>query len=362
MVANISFVSFADIFLLENAIRYLMVSLRRFFTLPLTKMSDRWKGKKKLHLAARSAYLSYKIGKEDPERLLQIAALEMKAEKYNLTIRYLEDYLELNPGSKKALLLLGIAYRRNKDYEKAIEIHLECLKKGEEESDILYTLGIDYERAGKIRTTKRYYAKCIETDSSFAKAYFRLARLYMRDKKYDLAVNLYLDGLSLREGSAKDWINLSFCYINTSNLVAAEKVLLEALENFPDSSGVLFALGAYYIRKQKYNKIPEIISKLDSEEDWYIVLSLQLKERLDKKEYEELEKLLEQIKKEDRNAEYWYMDAIVSSNKNESKKAIQSLNKAVKLDPKLRKEAKKDENFAAIRKLEEFKHIVYPKK
>ncbi|TET77494.1 MAG: tetratricopeptide repeat protein, partial [Candidatus Heimdallarchaeota archaeon] len=287
--------------------RYLMMSLRRFFTRPLTKMSDRWKDKKKLHLAARSAYLSYKIGKEDSERLLQIAALEMKAEKYNLTIRYLEEYLELNLNSKKALLLLGIAYRRNKDYEKAIKTHLKCLKKGEEESDILYTLGIDYERAGKIRTTKRYYAKCIEIDSSFAKAYFRLARLYMRDKKYDLAVNLYLDGLSLREGSAKDWINLSFCYINTSNLVAAEKVLLEALENFPDSSEVLFALGAYYIKKQKYNKIPEIISKLDSEEDWYIVLSLQLKEVLDKKEYEELEKLLEQIKKEDRNAEYWYM-------------------------------------------------------
>ncbi len=339
-----------------------MIFLRRFFTRPLTKMSDRWKGKKKLHLAARSAYLSYKIGKEDPERLLQIAALEMKAEKYSLTIRYLEEYLELNLDSKKALLLLGIAYRRNKDYEKAIKTHLKCLKKGEEESDILYTLGIDYERAGKIRTTKRYYAKCIEIDSSFAKAYFRLARLYMRDKKYDLAVNLYLDGLSLREGAAKDWINLSFCYINTSNLVAAEKALLEALENFPDSSEVLFALGAYYIKKQKYNKIPEIISKLDSEEDWYIVLSLQLKEALDKKEYEELEKLLEQIKKEDRNAEYWYMEAIVSSNRNKSKKAIQSLNKALELDPELRKEAKKDDNFAMIRKLEEFKHIIYLRK
>lgn len=339
-----------------------MISLRRFFTRPLIKMSDRWEGKKKLHLAARLAYLSYKINKEDLERLLQIAALEMKAEKYNLAIRYLEEYLELNPDSKKALLLLGIAYRRNKDYEKAIKTHLKCLKKGEEESDILYTLGIDYERAGKIKTTKRYYAKCIEIDSSYAKAYFRLARLYMRDKKYDLAVNLYLDGLSLREGTTKDWINLSFCYINTSNLVAAEKVLLEALENFPNSSEVLFALGAYYIKKQKYNKIPEIISKLDSKEDWYIVLSLQLKEVLDKKEYEELEKLLEQIKKEDRNAEYWYMDAIVSSNKNKSKKAIQSLNRAAELDPELRKEAKKDDNFEVIRKLEEFKQIVYPRK
>jgi len=72
--------------------------------------------------------------------------------------------------------------------------------------------------------------------------------------------------------------------------------------------------------------------------------------------------LLEQIKKEDRNAEYWYMDAIVSSNKNKSKKAIQSLQKALELDPELRKEVKNDDNFAMIRKLEEFKHIIYPKK
>jgi len=339
-----------------------MISLRRFFSRPLTKMSIKWENKKKLHLAARTAYIHYRINKENPEKLIQIAALEMKAEKYALTIKYLDEYLEINPKTKKALLLLGIAYRQNKEYDKAIKTHLKCLKKGEEESDILYTLGIDYERAGKIRTAKRHYAKCIEIDRSFAKSYFRLARLYMNDKKYDLAVNLYLDGLSLRKGSAKDWINLSFCYINTDNLKAAEKVLLEALENFPSSPEVLFALGTYYINKQKYKQVSEIISKFDSEKDWYLILSLKLKEAIDKKEYGELEKLLEQITREDRDAEYWYMNTIVFSNKNESKKAIQSLRKALDLDPELKKSAKKDDNFAMIRELVEFKHIVYPRK
>ena len=41
----------------------------------------------------------------------------------------------------------------------------------------------------------------------------------------------------------------------------------------------------------------------------------------------------EQIKKENRNAEYWYMKAIVYSNKDESKKAIQFLRKAISLNP-----------------------------
>ena len=339
-----------------------MTSLRSFFSRPLVKMSNNWENKKRLHLAAKAAYLHYKLNKENSERLLRIAALEMKAEKYVSAIKYLEEYLAINPETKRAIILLGIAYRQNGEHEKAIKTHLKCLKKGEEESDILYTLGIDYERAGKIRTAKRHYAKCIEIDRSFAKSYFRLARLYMKDKKYDLAVNLYLDGLSLREGSAKDWINLSFCYINMDNAKAAEKVLVEALENFPNSSEVLFALGTFYMSNQKYKKASTIVSKLNSVEDWHLIISLKLKEALDKKQYDGLEELLEQIKRENQNAEYWYMKAIVFSNKNEQRKAIQLLRKTIALNPELKKQAKKDENFAVIRELVEFKNIVNPKK
>jgi tetratricopeptide (TPR) repeat protein len=221
---------------------------------------------------------------------------------------------------------------------------------------------LDYEKAKKIRTAKRYYAKAIEKEKTFAKAYFRLAHLYMQDKKYDLAVNLYLDGLSLRKGTAKDWINLSLCYLMTSNLKAAEKVLKEALEIFPKSSEVLFALGTCYIKKRNYKKNAVIISKLEERGENEMVLSLRIKETLDRKQYEQLGELLKQLGKQEKTADYWYKQSIVEANTGNEKKAINCLRKAISYNPDLRKEALKDENFTIIRELVEFKHVVYPRK
>ncbi len=328
----------------------------------LQGLSIRWEMKEKYHLAAKMGYFSYSMSKSDPEELLKLAALDMKVEKYSSAIRYLEEYLEENKDSVKARLLLGIAYRQKGDFDRAVETHLKCLKKNEEDVNVLYTLGLDYEKAKKIRTAKRYYSKVVETEKAFAKAYFRLAHLYMQEKKYDLAVNLYLDGLSLREGTAKDWINLSLCYLMTSNLKSAEKVLVEALELFPQSSEVLFALGTCYIKKRDYEKNAIIVAKLDEREEISLALSLKVKEALDRKNYKQLDILLEQFNKQERTAEYWYMQSIVDANIKDEKKAITSLRKAIALNPAIRKEALKDDNFASIRELVEFKHIVYPRK
>ncbi len=339
-----------------------MTIAREVFAKFLQRLSTRWEMKNKFHLAAKVGYYSYSVGGGDKEELLKLAALEMKVEQYNSAIQYLEKYLEENVDSVKALLLLGIAYRQSGDYEGAIKTHLKCLKKGEENVNILYTLGLDYEKAKKIRTAKRYYSKAVETEKASSKAYFRLAHLYMQEKKYELAVNLYLDGLSLRDGSAKDWINLSLCYLMTSNLKAAEKVLLEALEIFPQFSEVLFALGTCYIRKRDYKKNAMIITKLNERGKISLSLSLQIKEAFDRKNYEQLGKLLEEFTKKERTAEYWYMQSIVCANTENDKKAITSLRKAISTNPELRKEAIKDDNFAIIRELAEFKHIVYPRK
>ena len=340
----------------------IMIAVREVLARFLQGLSIKWEIKEKFHLAARVGYYSYFVGRSDPEELLKLAALEMKVEKYNFAIKYLEEYLEKDKDSVKAHLLLGIAYRQNGDYEQAIETHLKCLKKNEEDVNTLYTLGLDYEKAKKIRTAKRYYSKVIETEKAYEKAYFRLAHLYMQEKKYDLAVNLYLDGLSLREGTAKDWINLSLCYLMTANLKAAEKVLKEALEIFPRSTEVLFALGTCYIKNRDYKKTAIIVTKLEEREEGGLALSLKVKEAIDRKNYELLGELLEQFDKKERNAEYWYMKSIVDANIKDEKKAISSLSKAIELNPDLRTEALKDDNFALIRELVDFKHIVYPRK
>ena len=186
--------------------------------------------------------------------------------------------------------------------------------------------------------------------------------MYLQDKKYDLAVNLYLDGLSLKEGSPKDWINLSLCYLMTSNLKAAEKVLVEAVDIFPKSSEVLFALGTCYIKKKDYKKNIAVVDKLVERGEEELVLSLRIKQTLDQRQYEQLGELLELLRRNEKATDYWYMKAIVDANTGNEKKAINHLRKAVNHNPNLRKEALKDDNFAIIRELVEFKHIVYKKK
>jgi len=314
--------------------------------------------RQRLHFAAKIAYRAYKLSEEELELLLKSASLEIKAKKYLLSIPLLQQFLMKNPNSLKAMLLLGIAYRQMGNYEEAIKMHLKSLQQDEDQVRANYSLGIDYEKKGNDETAKRYYTKAIELDKAFTKAYFRLANIYMKEEKYDLAVSLYIDGLSFREGSVNEWINLAYCYMKTSKHEAALKVLKEALKLNPGSSKVIFAFGTCYLSQHQYEKVEEMITKLDPEKDKEFFLSLKIKVALDKHRYEELKELIDGIKRKERVADYWYYKAIYYTNTGKEKKAIKEMGKAIKINKAMKEEAKKDEHFAKIREKEEFKEIV----
>jgi tetratricopeptide (TPR) repeat protein len=57
------------------------------------------------------------------------------------------------------------------------------------------------------------------------------------------------------------------------------------------------------------------------------------------------------------NPTYWYNLACVYSLKNNKEKALEYLKKAIELNPKLKEEAKKDQNFKNLWDDEDFKKL-----
>ncbi len=310
------------------------------------------------HRAAILYNISNKLDKKESEEWLRIASLEMKAERFKDAIKNIQKYLIEHPNSIKALLLLGIAFRGTKQTHKAIEVHLECLKLDKSNPWITYYLGQGYEDEGNIKTAITYFMKTIDSDKSFAKAYFKLGNLYMFEERYDLAINVFLEGLSLEKDNTFGWVNLALCYMKLEQMEAAKKVLFEA-KKISDQPEILFAMGLCKIYQKSYNEAEEIIEKLDKENDRLLILSLKLKISAEKRDYEVIRDVLKSIKKKDRNAEYWYFKSIEEINRGKESKGIKTLRKALELNQDLKREAKKDHNFAVVRELVEFKHIVY---
>ncbi|MBA7530007.1 Beta-barrel assembly-enhancing protease [subsurface metagenome] len=337
----------------------MMSSFRYTLAQNLLKCSQKFETRNKQHLSAIILLISYRIYDEEKELLLKIATLEIYAKKYRRTIKIINKYLDNNPESIKALKLQSIAYRNMNEHKKAIKILLKSLKISKNDVWILYSLGSNYEKTNKIRMAKTYFRKTIETDKAYSKAYFRLANIYMNEEKFDLAINLFLDGLSLRGESVIEWVNLALCYMKMKNNKAAEKVLLEVKGKKEGLSEVLFALSTCYINQSKYDKAKKMIEQLNQEKERRLILSLKMKLALEQCSYEEIANLLREIKRKEKNAEYWYILAILQANTRRERKAIKSLRKAITMDKSMQNEAKKDTHFMMIRELVEFKHIVY---
>jgi len=338
-----------------------MRNLQRKCSLKILAVANKLEKRSMLSLSANLLYLLYRRGSKNKEHFFKSMALKLEAGKNTFVVNCTNKYLKVNPNSTRALALLGVAYRNQKDYEKAIKAHQKCLKANNQSASSHYSLGLDYEKMGKRRTAKRYYTKAIELDSSYSKAYFRLATMYMEEKKYDLAVNLYLDGLSLSNNRPAEWINLALCYMKSLNNNAAEKVLTEAKKKFPMSQEILLALGLLYIEKKNLTKVDEVVDHLRKLDDDESAFTLALKKELELSNYNKARYILSKVKRK-RTAYYWYISSIINANIGNEKKAIKQLRRAIKLMPDLRKTAKMEKHFYQLRELVEFKHIVQTKK
>lgn len=108
-----------------------------------------------------------------------------------------------------------------------------------------------YERLGekKVEEEKDYYA------------YFELGRQYLSRKKLDLAKEMFLRSIFLKDNFWINWFNLGTIYLIENDINKARDCLEKAKELNPKETRIYCNLGVVYVKKKEFEKAISNLNK-----------------------------------------------------------------------------------------------------
>jgi tetratricopeptide (TPR) repeat protein len=121
------------------------------------------------------------------------------AKRDNLALDYLKDALNIRPGNKPALYLLGMFYQDNGQYDKAIQTYLILRKADSLFRNAPYNIGYIYLVYLKdFKRAATYFTDAIKIDNTYAEAYYNRGLAYEYEGTFPDAYRDYQQALKLR--------------------------------------------------------------------------------------------------------------------------------------------------------------------
>lgn len=196
------------------------------------------------------------------------------------------NYLE---GESYALNMLGIAYRDNSFYDRAIATHKQAKKIADESNNIslrvisLNMLGVVYRRLDLIRAALDHHkealdlAETIENPSpdlkrSIAVSQNSMGNIYLALKQYDLALKQFNKSLTI-EKELKNKLGLAINYHNIGYALEANGFLNEALKYYENSLQYNNEINSEVGRAICYNSIGKIYIKQENYEAALLIIN-----------------------------------------------------------------------------------------
>ncbi len=175
------------------------------------------------------------------------------------TIKELEKKVKENPNSLEAHAELGQLYLQSKRYDDAIDEGKTILKISKDNSFGNALLGMAYEAKGKTKTAIDYYKKAIERSEqeemkglnpALTESTFRLGKIYMDQKKYDEALELFQKSVSYNTIDSDARYNLGLVYLRQKKYDEAIEQFNTAVKFVPDYYQAWYRLGEAHEKKK----------------------------------------------------------------------------------------------------------------
>lgn len=115
---------------------------------------------------------------QDNDSLFNKARFYYENDEYQMAIPYFSKYIQYNPNEFKAYKLRGNCFLETGQNNMAIEDYLVALELNKE-SDLIYNLGIAYEKIGKVDSSIYYFRFFVNMEPKLADGYIRLCILFM---------------------------------------------------------------------------------------------------------------------------------------------------------------------------------------
>lgn len=146
-------------------------------------------------------------------------------------------------------------------YDEAYQIITQIDEKNYD-SETLLLIGNIYDTQNDVKSAINYYQKAILTDGKNYKAYYNLALLYSRLKKYDLAVENYKQALKIKKDFSYGYYNLGCAYLELSDYKKAKNSFIKATIYNPNERKYFYNLAYTYKKLNKEKTAQKILKQL----------------------------------------------------------------------------------------------------
>jgi tetratricopeptide (TPR) repeat protein len=231
--------------------------------------------------------------------LLRVSELYARLEKYDLAAKSIEELLTIDPSNVSIQKILADYYQRDKNYQASESILNDILEstpndlEAREKKAILLIEQNKWIEAGeqyqyisnqpdipldaKLNIGANFFAKSLKDTSlhSFTKMFFEsidkdtsdwqvkmyLGAIALNEKNDSSAINYFKQTTELASWNSQGWVRLGGLYYDNAKYSEAEKVMSEAIENFPQDYAVNFILGLSLAQSNKQQEAKVYLKK-----------------------------------------------------------------------------------------------------
>ena len=238
---------------------------------------------------------------ENEEALEKINYASSLARRYEENIAFHHHLLDLNPYNYLAWYNLGQSYANIGEYDEAIDsleysflikpdfetgyldcadlcvqtnrldqaidIYLEYLELFDKDSMVLVNLVSCLLQTGKAKDAKKYALNAVKLDPYNDEAFFLLAEVYKKEKKWESALNAYFKAIEIEDGREEYYAGLANMYDKLGEKEKALYYFDQMMELIPTEENYYIEFARFLIQNEQYNKALEVVSL--SEENVY---------------------------------------------------------------------------------------------
>ncbi len=190
---------------------------------------------------------SAEVGGADDETYQKLINLSLILENYEGALRYLKQYLTIQPDDAQAMLRAGLIHFKLREFAEAKEIFENLLKKPDVAEDrVHFYLASVLEELGNLQDSVDHYLKVSEASDYFVES--RLQASYLLSEKIkndELSLSTLEQAVRTKGDDADLIVALANQYEKKSQVAKGLDLLVKSNERFKDNEKLLFLLGVF---------------------------------------------------------------------------------------------------------------------
>lgn len=171
------------------------------------------------------------------------------------------DLIKIFPEDPELLFNLGVTYEKQNNIDEAIGAYQLAADMDPQDPDFRYNLGFMYDKKGEVETAIGHYKKTIELNPEDANAYFNIGYLYAQQNKNDLAIEYFEKAKKSNPDDIYARFDLAFEYKKRGEIERALEEYFELVEISPGYSWAYFNIGCIFFENGEKEQAIEFFKK-----------------------------------------------------------------------------------------------------